>query len=251
MGDGEPVVVLHGLFGVSDNWITVGKNLAEHHSVYLLDLRNHGKSPHSKDFNFDVMILDVLEFLADHQIDKISLVGHSLGGRLAMNFAFRYPHLLNHLIIIDSSPVYENQANIHIVAGIIQLMKSLDFSRIKTRNEADEALKIQIPNYAVRQLLLKNLKRKDKHLAWKLNLNAIEQNLQIINEVVDSDQIFDGKTLFLRGEKSDYIPLIDQQSILELFPNAKIVTIQGAGHWVHADAPEEVTKQILAFLSKK
>lgn len=252
LGGGKPIIIMHGLFGASDNWLTVGKKLADHNSVYLLDLRNHGQSPHSDDFSFNGMVEDLLEFRSDHNLENISLVGHSLGGKIAMKYALRFPRYLDKLVIVDISPIDRNSSNIQFIVNIIQAMKTLDFTIIQSRKQADESLMQEIPNLAIRQFLLKNLTReKDNSLTWKLNLSAIEQNIQILREGVFSKKPFSGPTLFLRGGNSDYIPLQDEELIPQLFPDAKISTIAGAGHWVHADAPVEVTNQILSFLSNK
>ncbi len=252
LGGGKPIIIMHGLFGASDNWLTVGKKLADTYSVYLLDLRNHGQSPHSDDFSFNGMIEDLLEFRSDHNLENISLLGHSLGGKIAMKYALRFPRHLDNLIIVDISPIDRDSSNIQFFINIIHAMKTLDFTIIQSRKQADESLKHEIQNIAIRQFLLKNLTRKkDNSLTWKLNLGAIEQNIHILKEGVFSKEPFSEPTLFLRGGNSDYIPLQDEELILRLFPYAKIATIAGAGHWVHADAPVEVTNQILSFLSEK
>ncbi len=246
MGEGHPFVVLHGLFGMSDNWLTIGRRLAEHFHVYLLDLRNHGNSPHAEAFNYDVMCADLEEFVESHDLKEAVILGHSMGGKVAMNFALNKPQHVGRLIVVDIAPrAYQHQ----YFKMFLRLLMDLDLSQLKTRAEADRFLSTKIPQAAIRQFLLKNLKRnQNNQFEWKINLPALYANVDQILAGIQSQKTFNGPTLFLRGEFSDYIQDSDLPQIKALFPKAQIKTIKNATHWVHADAPEQMLKEILSFV---
>ena len=245
LGQGDPLIILHGLFGMSDNWLTIGKKLSNYFEVYLLDLRNHGNSPHSNEFNYQVMSQDVVNFIENLSLEKPLLLGHSMGGKVGMTLALEFPQLIHGLIVVDIAPrVYFNTR----FKAFLEILLRLDLTQFKTRSEIDRHIAQKIPQIAIRQFLLKNLKRtSDNHFSWKLNLKAIYENLEHILSAVKSTHHFDGPVLFLRGEKSDYIQQSDIPEIKKLFPEAQIKTIAGASHWVHADAPDLLIAEIVNF----
>lgn len=244
-GEGEPILILHGLFGSLDNWQTIGKQLAESHKVYLVDLRNHGKSPHSNDFSYIEMANDVAELIQDEGLEKVSIIGHSMGGKTTMTFAVEFPHLLNKIVIVDIAPKkYAPHHN-----EIIEALYSLDLDKISSRREADEEMKKRIANDGTRLFLLKNLNReKEGGYSWKMNLDMLTANIE---KVIDSTEIpfpIPLETLFIRGGNSGYILDSDFERIEELFPNSEIETIENAGHWVHAEKPKELLELIVDFI---
>ncbi len=247
MGEGQPMIILHGIFGTSDNLQTFGKQLAKHYQVFLVDQRNHGASPHSDDFNYQVMAEDLHEFIATHQLKKPIFLGHSMGGKVAMFFATQYPEQFDKLIIVDIAPraypIHHQQ--------ILKALSVVKIDEISSRKEAEEQMEPYIQDFGVRQFLLKNLKRTDdnKGFAWKLNLSVIKDNIAHIGEGVGKDIQIDKPVLFVRGAKSDYIKKEDEKEIKSIFPAAKIVTIEHAGHWVHAEQPEQLFKEVSDFLA--
>lgn len=246
LGAGRPLAILHGLLGSSDNWLPLARSLADEFAVFALDLRNHGRSPHAAEFTYDAMVEDVREFLETHRLAQISLVGHSLGGKVAMHFALRFPERIKRLIVVDMAPrAYPPQ---HVL--LFQALLNLDLSRFNNRTEIDAALAASIPDAPVRQFLLKNLVRTDTGaFAWKIPLEMIYQNYHSLNHPIESAHSFPHPALFIRGGRSDYIRNDDRPEIQRLFPRSEIVTIASAGHWVHADAPMEFSNAVRQFLS--
>lgn len=246
-GDGKPLIILHGLFGLSDNWVTHAKRLAEKFSVYLPDLRNHGQSPHSSTFNYAAMADDLHEFIKEHKLKNPVVIGHSMGGKVAMWFALEYPDLLEKLIVVDISPVKYADRDAHF--DIISAMMSIDFDAVHSREEVSDLLKLSIPHYDTRLFILKNLYRKTRNtFDWRLNLNAISNNMDMIFAGVDVDNVFNKPVLFIKGGKSDYIKDDHIPTIKRLFPASNIINIPQAGHWVHVDAPDEICRQFSNFL---
>lgn len=246
LGEGNPLIVLHGVFGSSDNWQTVGKELAMQFKVYLVDLRNHGKSPHNDEFNYEVMADDVVQFMDDESITNAHILGHSMGGKVAMNLATRYPDRVDKLIVVDISPKQYPPHHKQIFEGF----RSVNLASLKSRKEADDQMAKVIANMGIRQFILKNLVR-DEHgnFRWKLYLDAIEKSANEVGNGLKSDSTFEGETLFIAGGSSDYIQDTDAGLIKSLFPKAKIKIIDGAGHWVHAEKPTELRDMVLDFLS--
>ena len=247
-GTGFPVVILHGLFGISDNWVTFGKRLSEHFEIFIPDLRNHGQSPKSPVFDFPALTEDLFEFIDDHGLGKIILIGHSLGGKTAMEFVFHYPERVRQLIIVDiGMRKYEGDKDHQ---KLIHAMLDVDFSLCRSRSDVEKQLAKTINSIKIRQFLMKNVYWTDKTtMSWRLNLNTIYKNLPFIFDRVKLGSPFLGPTLFIRGELSDYIKDKDFELILQKFPNAAIKIISGASHWVHADAPEEFYRVVLEFIS--
>ncbi len=245
LGEGKPLIILHGLFGTLDNWMTLGKSLAEHYTVYLVDQRNHGFSPHSDEFNYEVMAGDLKEFIEEHSLQKPSIIGHSMGGKTAMTFALRHPDSWDHLIVVDIAPKAYPIQHQHI----IEALKALPVETLQSRNEADEMLSRDIVDFGQRQFLLKNLNRKkDGGFEWKMNLPVIEKHIEDIGHGMEDPLATEKNVMFVRGENSHYIQDSDYILINQLFPNARIETIKGAGHWVHAEKPEELLDVIRDFL---
>lgn len=244
-GEGHPLIILHGLFGSSDNWQTLAKRFASSYKVYTIDLRNHGRSFHHDEFNYEVMMQDILHFVDEHHLDHFSLMGHSMGGKLGMKCALHVPERVQNLIVIDIAP--RKYQILHDM--IIQALKTLDLTLYHTRDQVDEALGEMIQNFPVRQFLLKNLKRDGEGLfKWKINLCVIDRNIHNLVVEIYSDEPFQGKTLFIAGEKSDYIRPVDEELILELFPSAEIRYFPKAGHWLHAQVPDLLYQTVLDFI---
>lgn len=244
VGEGEPLVILHGLFGSLDNWMTLAKKLSENFEVFIVDARNHGQSPHSNEFNYDVMADDLYEFLMQHHIIDPIILGHSMGGKTAMQFAMNYPNKLEKLIVADIAPKAYPVHHTIIIEGML----SLDFNTIKTRKEADLQLSKFIEDPSTRQFLLKNLYWVEKEkLAWKFNLATIDKNIEIIGRGLENISIFEKPTLFIRGENSNYITLKDYDPIKKIFVNAEIESLN-SGHWVHAEKPTEFLQLLNSFL---
>jgi esterase len=245
LGNGDPVVILHGLFGMSDNLLYIAKELSLVHHCYILDLRNHGRSPKSPDLNYDDMVEDIYEFLTDFGLRTVSLIGHSMGGIVAMKFAFEYSHRINKLVIVDIAPKSYPALHQNILDGL----KSIPIDKIKSRREADEYLKKFVSSHKTRQFLLKNLyRREDQTYAWRLNLDAIYDHASNIGRGISTEYIYEKPTLFIRGEKSDYILPEDEERIKNIFPHATIFEIPDASHWVHAEKPKEVLEALETFL---
>lgn len=245
-GHGTPLIILHGVFGSSDNWQTLGKEFSQKFKVYLVDQRNHGSSPHSEEFDYNVMTDDILELMLNENIDRAHVVGHSMGGKVAMNFAARYPERVDKLVVVDIAPKYYPPHHEKIFRGF----KSLKLDEIKSRQEADEQMAYTLSDFGVRQFILKNLTRDGDRFVWKLNLDVIEANVERIGEPLSEDDWFNGHVLFLAGGNSDYIKPEDENGIRMHFPNAQIITVPGAGHWVHAEQPKTLAGKVMDFLSE-
>ena len=246
-GSGHPLIILHGLFGMLDNWISLSRKLAENFSVYTVDQRNHGRSRRHEVFNYHAMVDDLLEFMETHEIESTYLLGHSMGGKTAMQFSFDYPEKIDKLIVADISPEeYDHRHD-----KLIDAMMSVDLSKYASRSDVDKDLKNKIASSRIRQFLLKNLYWKDRSsLGWKANLEVIQENLHEIFRALDSEQPFDKPTLFIRGAESNYITDVHVSRIKELFPDSEIETIDDASHWLHAEKPEEFLKITETFLTK-
>ncbi len=243
---GHPLIILHGLLGMLDNWQTQCKKYAEAgFKVYAVDQRNHGKSPHSDAFNYEVMAQDVHDFMKQHRLSSAHVLGHSMGGKTAMQFALTYQELVDKVIVVDVAP--RRYPNAH--DEILDAMCSLRLKDLATRQQADNEIAKRIPDFSLRQFVLKNLARTESGgLKWKINLSIIKKHYAEIADDISVNGTFDRPTLFVKGGRSTYINQPDEPRILKLFPRTKIVTIQGAGHWVHADKPEEFGSMVLAFL---
>lgn len=243
-GQGEPLIILHGLLGSLDNWLTLAKKFGENYTVFTLDQRNHGKSPHSAEFNYEVLREDLLEFMEDNYIHKAHLLGHSMGGKTVMNFALEYPEKVDKLIVADIAPVkYKGGHKV-----IFDALFKINLSEINSRKEVDFLLEKDIKDYGVRQFLMKGLKNTNKVYSWKFNLKEIWNSYQNVNDNLEEDLQFEGETLFLKGENSNYILDDYIPEIENYFPNYHLETIKNSGHWLHAEKPNEFYELVINFL---
>jgi len=243
MGEGKPMIILHGLFGFSDNWQTHAKKFAEYYRVILVDLRNHGHSDWSNDFSYKIMAEDVHELCEDLKLEDPIILGHSMGGKVAMWFAQMYDDVLEKLIVVDMGIKQYPMHHEHILAGI----HAVKVDEIKARREAEAQMSAHIDSEGVMQFLLKNLYWKEKgKLAWRMNVEVLERDMPEILKALPEGEVFT-PTLFIRGELSNYIREEDFESLENQFLDARIVTIEGAGHWVHAESPEEFSEAVLSF----
>ncbi len=247
-GEGKPFIILHGLFGLSDNWVTFGKRIAGlGYRVFIPDQRNHGKSPHSEVFNYLAMTDDLYEFIDEHDIENPIILGHSMGGKVSIRFALENPELVQKAIIVDISLRQYPKRTSH--EKIIDAMRRINFGMVSSRKEVDMLLTERLPDFSLRQFIMKNLYWKTKEkLAWKINFEAICRNLNDLFDGVDTIDKFEKPALFIRGGISDYIldediPVIDYN-----FPNNKLITIENTSHWVHAEAPKEFYKIVKEFI---
>jgi len=255
-----PLIIVHGLYGSSDNWVSIARDLADRFEVFVVDQRNHGQSPHSPQHDYPSMREDLRELMDDQGIKKAVLIGHSMGGKTVMSFAEAWPERVQALVSVDIAPKsYRNLALASRTAAnhsnMIEAMMEVDLSKIESREDADLALAASIGSERIRGFLLKNLRRDaDGTFAWRINLEAISNNLEAIFEGMDREAIAarGGITgfpaLFISGGDSEYIRARDYQMIKDIFPTAEIVTVQGAGHWVHAEQPDLLVKTIRYFL---
>jgi esterase len=242
----QPIVILHGLFGSSDNWLTQAKIFSSEHQVYTVDQRNHGQSPHDDAWDYHTMVDDLNEFFEDHKIENAVLIGHSMGGKTAMNFVLAHPDKVDKLIVVDISPRYYDLEHYTILEGL----NAMNLETITSRNEADAQLAKYVPESDVRQFLLKNLQRKSEGgFSWKINLPVISGKLGNIGVDLLYPGTFDSPTLFIRGKKSRYVPDTDWPRILEVFPNAELETMD-TGHWVQAEKPQEFVDVVTRWLAK-
>jgi len=245
VGNGPPLIVLHGLFGSLENWRSMTRRLGESFWVFAVDQRNHGRSSHSAEMSYSLMAEDLHEFMRQQHLESSHILGHSMGGKTAMQFALRFPESVERLVIADMAP----KAYRPTQKEMIEALLALDLSKFGSRKEIDLALTGPIPDLAVRQFLLKDLKRNPAgFFGWQMNLRGISDNYDSLTEGITANQPFDKPTLFVRGEKSRYIKPDDFELIHRLFPRAIIHTIEGAGHWLHVEAPEAFLRTVKDFL---
>lgn len=245
LGEGKPLVILHGYFGMSDNWKTLGNQFAEDYQVHLIDQRNHGRSFHADEFNYKILAEDLHNYIQYHQLESIYLVGHSMGGKTAMLFAVTYPDLVDKLIVVDISPKAYKPHHNAILAGL----NSIKFSIQNTRKLVDEQLQNYIPELGVRQFLMKNVYWKEKGvLDYRFNLQSLTENNPEVGKSLPENTKFDKETLFLKGEKSGYITNNESLIINPHFSNHKIIEIANSGHWLHAENPKQFYEEVCQFL---
>jgi len=248
MGQGMPLLILHGLFGSSDNWLTIAKQLAEKYHVFLIDQRNHGQSPHDETWNYTVMAQDIEDFCVQQNLNKINIAGHSMGGKTVMKLAELFPQRISKMMVIDIAPKYYP---IHH-QPILSALNSINFEVVNTRKQAEEVLQTAIDDVGTRQFLLKNIYWiSEGKLAWRFNLDVITKNIEIVGEATPQveSNVCAIDTLFVKGEKSDYIKLNDAELIAKIYPISKIVSIANAGHWVHAENPLALLETMLNFFT--
>ena len=247
LGEGQPFVILHGFLGMSDNWKSLGSKFAEAgFQVHLVDQRNHGRSFHDDEFNYEVLAEDLKDYCEDHQLSDIILLGHSMGGKTAMLFATQYPDLVSKLLVADISPRFYPVHHDAILNGL----SALDFSEIKSRGKADKVLSQYVSEVGTRMFLLKNLYWIEKgQLALRINLEVLKDNVSEVGEALPMHSKFEKPTLFLRGDKSEYVMPSDETLIKQHFPLAEIKTISNAGHWLHAENPDDFYEAVINFIT--
>lgn len=246
---GQPIIILHGIFGSSDNWLTIGKILGEKNRIYMVDQRNHGQSPRSDVFNYEVMADDLKEFIDEHQLENPIIVGHSMGGKTVMQFAMNYPDAFAKMIVVDIAPKYYPVHHSMILQGLA----AIDLPNLASRTEANEILKRFEEQEGVRQFLLKNLWRnpeKGNQFDWRINVPVIAKNIDVVGHELANEKAIQQPVLFIRGENSHYIQPEDERKIWELFPNYELVSIEGAGHWVQADQPQAFIETVNQFVNQ-
>ena len=246
--DGPPLLILHGLLGANGNWHTLSRTaFREVATVYAVDQRNHGRSPHADRIDYPSMAADAATFVNQHDLGPAHLLGHSMGGKTAMEIALTHPDVVNRLIVVDMAPRKYSPRHVDLLDALARI----DPSEYDSRDEIDAVLAEDVPDWAIRQFLLKNLDYDGERYTWKMNLDAIRRHYDDINAAITSDEPFEGPALFVRGEDSDYVSDSDEPAIRELFPNAEFVTIEDAGHWVHADQPEALSEVVTDFLTPR
>lgn len=243
LGQGKPLVILHGLFGSADNWQTHAKKLAEYFEVTLVDLRNHGHSPWSAEFSYALMVQDLHALVLDLQIQQPILLGHSMGGKLAMHYDQTYPNSIDKLLVVDMGVKAYPPHHAHILSAI----HAIDLTKISARAEVETILKTFVDSEGVRQFLLKNLYWEEKgKLAWRVNFPVLEASMPEILSALPERESFTN-TLFIRGLLSNYIIDEDIETLESYFPDMQLVSIANAGHWVHAEAPDAFLDAVLSF----
>ncbi len=248
-GSGKPFLIIHGFLGMSDNWKTLSTQFAaEGFEMHLLDMRNHGRSFHSDVFNYEVMVQDVLEYVNDKNLDKFILLGHSMGGKVAMNFACDYPERVGKLLVADISP--REYAPHH--QDVMEALNAVDFSAVTSRKEIEDMMSKYIKDFGTLQFLMKNVHRvTSDSFGFRFNLEAFNNDESVIGEALSLDKKYSGKTLFLKGGRSKYIQESDYNDIQNHFPNSIIETVSNSGHWLHAENPNEFFIKVNDFICDK
>lgn len=246
IGKGSPLIILHGYFGMGDNWRVLGNRFSNNFEVHMVDQRNHGRSFHSDDFDYELLVEDLLNYVEHYNLTKVNMLGHSMGGKVAMLFAVNYPDFVDKLMVADISPKFYQPHHEHI----LEALNAVNFLIHNSRKKVEDVLKIYIDEPGIIQFILKNVYWKTKeHLDFRFNLSSLTLNNSEVGEALPSFTHFDQPTLFLKGENSDYISEGDEALIEAHFSNATIVTIKNAGHWLHAENPTQFYSEIVNFLS--
>jgi esterase len=244
-GEGKPLVILHGLFGMLDNWQGLAKQFGQFFETHIVDQRNHGKSFHAANHTYELMSADLLRYLDAKGLSKISLLGHSMGGKTAMLFASQYPERVDKLVVVDIAPKYYAPHHQEILEGL----HAVESSGATSRNEADKVLSKHFSQVGIRQFLLKNLHRtNDDEMRFKFNLSVLSNEIGNVGEALPDAAFFTGSTLFIEGQVSDYITPDDEELIEKHFPDSEITEIENAGHWVHAENPKKFFEEVSRFL---
>lgn len=247
LGEGQPLIILHGFFGMGDNWKTLANKFSENYQVHIVDQRNHGRSFHSDEFSYELMIEDLLYYINHYHLENIHLLGHSMGGKTVMLFAVEYPEKVDKIIIADIAPRFYPPHH-HF---IIEALNAVDFKKVKSRNDIDLIFKKFIPEAGIRQFLAKNIYRKSKEeFAYRFNLECLTDCFDEVGVGLPPISLFYGEALFLKGENSGYISKEDEQLISTHFPKSEIKVVKNAGHWLHAENPEDFYNYIKIFLEK-
>jgi pimeloyl-ACP methyl ester carboxylesterase len=245
LGEGKPLIILHGLFGMLDNWQALAKEFACFFETHILDLRNHGRSFHANQHNYEVMTEDLLSYLNAYNLDEVYLIGHSMGGKTAMTFACIYPERVEKLVVVDIAPKYYLPHHQEILSGL----NAVEQAKIKSRKDADQILSQYFSESAIRQFLLKNLYwRSSSELTFKFNLKVLSNQIENVGQALHADALFERSTLFIVGQSSNYIKETDVELIESHFPDFEIVEIPNSGHWVHAENPDQFFDKVSRFL---
>jgi len=259
-GSGPVLVILHGLYGASDNWISIARKLEDHFTIFIPDLRNHGSSPHTTTHTYQDMVDDLYRFFNEHHIEKATLLGHSMGGKLAMMFAAEYPELITGLIVADIAPKNYNSQNKPFKTVlqhemILELMEELNLVAVNSRKEIDFFLADKLKDISLRQFLIKNIHRdKEGYFEWKINVPVLKHALNSITTDVNAEWFAERKPIlnypvtFIRGLNSDYISDQDIPAIKDIYPETRLIDIPGAGHWLHAEQPEKFVEAVLSVI---
>lgn len=243
--DGPPLLILHGLLGANGNWHTLSRTVFQDvATVYAVDQRNHGRSPHADRMDYEAMAADIRAFIERHDLGRVSLLGHSMGGKTAMQTALSYPKIVDRLIVADMAPKAYTARH----EKLLDALAGIDPSTYDDRGAIDAALAEDVPSRPIRQFLLKNLDYDGETYTWKMNLDAIRTHYDALNAALPADATFEGPTLFVRGGASDYVADDDLPGIRKRFPTARLETIDGAGHWLHADSPDAFSEVVVDFL---
>ncbi len=242
------LIIIHGLFGMSDNWNSLGKQFSTKYSVHLIDLRNHGRSPHSEVFDYNVMCQDVFNYLDHNNIKKAVFLGHSLGGKVAMNFAFKYSERVEKLIVVDIAP---KKYSVDFHKNLLAILNALDLDSFNKREEINRALSSSIHDISIRLFLMKNIYRNSsKDFAWKFNINGLINSIDNISDVGLLQGTCAIPACFIKGGDSDYITDRDVNLISSYFTNSTVITIPNTGHWIHAESPASFYDTVDNFLNK-
>lgn len=243
-GEGEPLIILHGLFGTLENWGGQIKTLAKHYQVIAVDLRDHGRSPHTSAINYDLMADDIINVMNHLQITSANIIGHSMGGKAAMQLALSHPELIQKLIIVDIAPVQYTPHHEDVFRGLF----AVDLSSLKSRSDADKQLSEFIPEMGVRAFLLKNLyKTEAQQFAWRMNLTLLKEQYANISAAPQGEP-YQNPVLFIKGANSDYLVPEYREAVISLFPKASYKVIKDAGHWPHAEKPADFTTLVTNYL---
>jgi esterase len=244
---GPPLIILHGLLGAHANWHTLSRRAFRQVArVYAVDQRNHGRSPHADQIDYPTLAADLRTFIDRHGLAPANLLGHSMGGKTAMQVALSFPDRVDRLIVVDMAPKAYPPEH----APLLEALARIDPAKYDSRDEIDAVLAEDVPSPRIRQFLLQNLNYDGETYTWRMNLDAIRAHYDDLTAALPADGTFDGPTLFIRGGESDYVADADLEDIREYFPTAELVTIDGADHWVHADAPEAFAEVVVDFLTE-
>lgn len=248
LGEGKPFVILHGLLGMSDNWKTLGRKFAElGYEVHLVDQRNHGRSFHSEEFSYELMAIDLKHYCEQHGIENCVLMGHSMGGKTAMQFAVSFPNMVDRLIVADIGP--KKYPKHH--QDIFKALLSVDFTQVESRDDVEEILSEYIHSKGVKLFLMKNLYWKEKgELEFRANVKVLNEQIEEVGKPLAQGLKYEGPTFFLGGEESGYIEPMDELLIHQHFPDARMDWVSNAGHWLHAENPSEYFQKVVIFLNE-